>query len=184
MRRLAVFLAFLLMLAPPSGIAGPSTAAAVDRLFDALYATTDPEEASRLTGMIWLIWNHSEDPETDRLMSEGRAAMEKLDFDTAKARFDAVIERAPKFAEGWNKRATLYYVIGNYRASIKDIDEVLILEPRHFGALAGLGMNHEALGDDRRALDAWRRALKVNPYLQDVQERVKALETSLGNKPI
>jgi tetratricopeptide (TPR) repeat protein len=172
------------MLAPPAGVAGPSTDAAVDRLFAALHATTDPEEASRLTGMIWLIWNHSEDPETDRLMSEGRAAMEKLDFDTAKARFDAVIERAPTFAEGWNKRATLYYVMGNYRASIKDIDEVLILEPRHFGALAGLGMNHEALGDDRRALDAWRRALKVNPYLQDVQERVKALETSLGNKPI
>jgi hypothetical protein len=58
------------------------------------------------------------------------------------------------------------------------------LEPRHFGALAGLGMNHEALGDDRRALNAWRRALKANPHLEDAQIRVKALETSLRNQPI
>ena len=61
---------------------------------------------------------------------------------------------------------------------------MLALEPRHFGALAGLGMNQEALGDDRRALESWRRALKVNPFLEDAQARVKALETTLGNKPI
>ncbi len=103
---------------------------------------------------------------------------------TALTRFNAVIAHEPKFAEGWNKRATLYYVMGEYRASIKDIHEVLALEPRHFGALAGLGMNEEALGDDRRALDAWRRALKVNPFLEDAQARVKALETVLGNQPI
>ncbi len=74
--------------------------------------------------------------------------------------------------------------MGRHRDSIRDIDRVLALEPRHFGALAGLGMNLEALGDDRRALDAWRRALKVNPYLQDARIRVQALETSLRNRPI
>lgn len=184
MRLIAVFLAVFLALAAPPGFAGTTQATTLDRLFAALHATTDPDEASRLTGLIWLIWNHSEDPETDQLLAEGRQAMEQLDFDTALARFNAVIAHAPNFAEGWNKRATLHYVMGNYRASIKDIQEVLALEPRHFGALAGLGMNHEALGDDRRALDAWRRALKVNPFLEDAQARVKALETTLDNKPI
>ena len=184
MRLIAVFLAVFLTLAAPPGFAGSTQATSLDRLFAALHATSDPEEATRLTGLIWLIWNHSDDPETNQLLTEGRQALEQLDFDTALARFNAVIAHAPKFAEGWNKRATLYYVMGNYRASIKDIHEVLALEPRHFGALAGLGMNEEALGDDRRALEAWRRALKVNPFLEDAQERVKLLETALGNKPI
>jgi tetratricopeptide (TPR) repeat protein len=184
MRLHAIFLSVFLALAMPPAFAGSKTASSLDRLFGALHATTDPDEANRLTGLIWLIWNHAEDPETDRLMTEGRNAMENLDFDTALNRFTAVVEREPNFAEGWNKRATLYYVMGRYRDSIDDIDRVLALEPRHFGALAGLGMNLEALGDDRRALDAWRRALKVNPYLQDAHIRVKALESSLRNRPI
>lgn len=184
MIRKAIFLALFLALAAAPAFAESRTASSLDRLFGALHATADPDEANRLTSLIWLIWNHAEDPETDRLMTEGRKALEQLDFDTALARFGAVIEREPKFAEGWNKRATLYYVMGRYRDSIRDIDHVLAPEPRHFGALAGLGMNHEALGDDRRALDAWRRALKVNPYLQDAHIRVKALEASLRNRPI
>lgn len=184
MRLNAFFLAVFLAFSASLSWAGSSTSASLDRLFGALQATSDPDEANRLTGLIWLIWNHAEDPETDRLMTDGRIAMERLDFETALARFTAVIEREPDFAEGWNKRATLYYVMGRFRDSIRDIDRVLALEPRHFGALAGLGMNLEALGDDRRALDAWRRALKVNPYLQDARIRVKALETSLRNRPI
>jgi len=183
MRLIAVFIGVFLALTAP-GAAESTRATALDRLFTALHATTDPAEANQVTGLIWLIWNHSDDAETNQLMAEGRQAMERLDFETALARFNAVIAREPKFAEGWNKRATLYYVMGKYRASIKDIHEVLALEPRHFGALAGLGMNQEALGDDRRALESWRRALKVNPFLEDAQARVKALETTLGNKPI
>jgi tetratricopeptide (TPR) repeat protein len=188
MRLNAVFVALFLALAASPAFADQTasakTASSLDRLFGALHATTDPTEANRLTGLIWLIWNHAEDPETDRMLTEGRKAMEQLDFDTALACFDKVVAREPKFAEGWNKRATLYYVMGRYRDSISDINHVLALEPRHFGALAGLGMNHEALGDDRRALNAWRRALKANPHLEDAQIRVKALETSLRNQPI
>ena len=184
MRLTAAFFALFLVLAGPSASADHKMASSLDRLFAALHATTDPAEANRLTGLIWVIWNHSEDPETDRLLTEGREAMEQLEFDKALACFSKVIMREPKFAEGWNKRATLYYVMGLYRESISDIDKVLALEPRHFGALAGLGMNYEALGNDRRALDAWRRALKANPHLEDAQIRVKALETSLRNQPI
>jgi len=156
----------------------------LDRLFAALYATTDTQEATRLTTMIWGVWNEADDPETNRLLTEGREAMQQLDFEKALACFDAVIARDPDFAEGWNERATLYYVMGKFRASIKDIKEVLVREPRHFGALAGLGMNYEALGDDTAALNAWRRALKVNPHLQDAAARIKVLETTLMNRPI
>jgi len=184
MRKVAVFFVFALVFAVPAAFGGSPKAVTLDRLFAALHATSDTDKATRLTSMIWAIWNHADDAETERLLTEGRAAMEKLEFQTALARFNAVIERAPGFAEGWNKRATLYYVMGEYRASIKDIGEVLAREPRHFGALAGLGMNFEALGDDRAALNAWRRALKANPHLRDAQARVRALERSLGNRPI
>lgn len=184
MRILAAFLASFLLLGVPDGNAGSSRSETLDQLFAVLHSTSDPDEGYRLTALIWAIWNRAEDAETQRLLDKGRKAMERLDFDEALASFNKVIERDPGFAEGWNKRATLYYVMGEYRASIKDIEEVLRREPRHFGALAGLGMNQEALGNDRRALNAWRRALKENPYLEDARARIKALETSLGNRPI
>lgn len=184
MRILGAILGILVCLAVPAAMAEPAKETTLDRLFAALYRAADPEEANRVTTLIWVVWNHAEDPETDRLLTEGTAALEKLDFETALARFNAVVERDPNFAEGWNKRATLYYVMGEYRASIEDIEQVLALEPRHFGALAGLGMNYEALGYDRRALNAWRRVLKVNPHLTDAHARIKALQTSLRNRPI
>lgn len=184
MRILAFLLAFFVLFAAPAGMAEPGKASTLDRLFAALHSAVDPEEANRLTSLIWIVWNHAEDPETDRLLTEGKSALERLEFKTALARFSAIIERDPEFVEGWNNRATLYYVMGEYRASIEDIEEVLAREPRHFGALAGLGMNYEALGYDRRALNAWRRALKVNPHLSDARVRIKALQTSLSNRPI
>lgn len=184
MRIIAVFLALLVTCAATAAWGESTRSSTLDRLFAALYGTTDTEQATRLTTMIWVVWNHAEDPETEKLLGEGRTAMEQLEFEVALARFNAVIKRDPGFAEGWNKRATLYYVMGEYRASIADIREVLAREPRHFGALAGLGMNYEALGYDIAALNAWRRALKVNPHLQDARARIKVLENSLMNRPI
>lgn len=184
MRILAFLLGIWVLFAASGGMAEPGKASTLDRLFAALHGTVDAEEANRLTSLIWIVWNHAEDPETDRLLTEGNSALERLELETALVRFNAVIERDPEFVEGWNKRATLYYVMGKYRASIDDIQEVLAREPRHFGALAGLGMNYEALGYDRRALNAWRRALKVNPHLSDARVRIKALQTSLANRPI
>jgi tetratricopeptide (TPR) repeat protein len=184
MRVSAVLLAFSVFFAASAGLADPGKPSMLDRLFAALHGTADAREANRVTSLIWMVWNHSEDPETHRLLTEGTSALEKLEFQTALARFSAVIEREPEFPEGWNKRATLYYVMGEYRASIEDIEQVLVREPRHFGALAGLGMNYEALGYDRRALNAWRRALEANPHLSDAQARIKALEKSLSNRPI
>jgi tetratricopeptide (TPR) repeat protein len=184
MRIVGVFLALFLAFAAPATHAESVRSQTLDRLFAVLHTTGDIQEATRLTSLIWAVWNHADDPETDRLLTEGREAMQGLELEKALACFNKVIERDPNFPEGWNKRATLYYVMGDYRASIKDIREVLAREPRHFGALAGLGMNYEALGDDAAALNAWRRALKANPHLQDAQARIKALETTLMNRPI
>ena len=174
----------MLMIAVVPAGAETGRKSTLDKLFAALHSGPEQEEANQLTTLIWVVWNHAEDPEVEKLLKEGQSAMERLDFEAALENFNSVIEREPDFAEGWNKRATLYYVMGQYRASMKDIDEVLDREPRHFGALAGLGMNLEALGQDRRALNAWRRALKVNPYLQDVKDRIRLLQTSLSNRPI
>jgi tetratricopeptide (TPR) repeat protein len=157
---------------------------ALDRLFAELHRTKNQSEANRLTSLIWQIWNNPEDAETSRLMDDGRDALQRLDFGTALNRFNAIIARAPTLAEGWNKRATLFYVMGDYGASIRDIDRVLDLEPRHFGALAGLGMNYDALGNKRKALDAWRQALVANPHLLDAPIRIRELETLLQEKGI
>lgn len=167
---------------PASADSGSSQA--VNRLFDALKGARDASEGNRLTSLIWQLWNHPEDPETGELMTEGRSALEKLDFRTALKRFEEVIKRAPELAEGWNKRATVYYVMGDFKASIRDIQQVLRLEPRHFGALAGLGMNYDALGDKQQALNAWRRALDANPHIEDAPVRIRQLEKDLQQQNI
>ena len=172
MRLHTIFIAVFLALAALPASAGSKTASSLDRLFGALHATTDPDEANRLTGLIWVIWNHAEDPETDRLMTEGREAMERLDFDTALARFTAVVEREPNFAEGWNKRATLYYVMGRYRDSIGDIDRVLddLLRVRadEPGAADRLApRQHVVAGLDRQQLPGGESGGLVTPVDED-----------------
>lgn len=184
MSRVCHIAVILLFLVIPPVLADRGPESTLNRLFAALHGTQDHVEGNRLTSLIWQIWNHPQDPETAVLMTEGREALEKLDFETAENRFNQVIGRAPAMAEGWNKRATLYYVMGKFEDSIRDIRRVLELEPRHFGALAGLGMNYDALGDKHKALNAWRKALEANPHLADAPARILQLETELGRQSI
>ena len=97
---------------------------------------------------------------------------------------DDMVARAPGWAEAWNKRATALYLAGEHDRSLSDIDRVLALEPRHFGALAGMGLIRIAKGQYREALDAFRRALAVNPFLKERVELIPALERMVGEKPI
>ena len=99
-----------------------------------------PQEAAEVDQRIWLLWLHSEDKAVNRLMAQGVIAMQRGALDRALDRFDEIVERAPDFAEGWNKRATVLYMMGRHRDSVADVQQVLNLEPRHYGALSGLGM--------------------------------------------
>ena len=104
--------------------------------------------------------------------------------DVALKLLDAVVKLRPDYVEAWNRRATLYYLKNDYTHSLEDIRQVLIREPRHFGALAGLGMIMQDIGDERRALEAFRKALAVNPHLEKVPELVKTLTEKVEGRDI
>jgi tetratricopeptide (TPR) repeat protein len=128
---------------------------------------------------LWLLWGRSGDAEVDRLMARGSEAMQAGRHAEAVAVFTRIIEARPEFAEGWNKRATVYYLAGEYRKSIADCDEVLKRNPRHFGALSGLGQIYLQLERYEDALAWFRRALEVNPNMLGVEMTIKVLEEQL-----
>ncbi len=149
-------------------------------LFADLRTAPSPEAAAGIEGRIWTIWAQSGDPDLDKVFEIGSRALAIGDAPTALKIFDAIVRKAPGFAEGWNKRATVHYMMGNYEASLADIDRTLELEPHHFGALSGLGLVNIALERDEAALDAFERVLKVTPQspsarlnLEFVKQRIK-----------
>jgi tetratricopeptide (TPR) repeat protein len=153
-------------------------------LFERLHDTGNPGVAKLTEFMIWKIWGQSGEPALDRLMEEGEVAMESQDFRTAEARFSAVIAAKPDFAEGWNRRATLYYLTGKYPASLADIEHVLELEPRHFGAISGLGVVNMALDHNEAAQDAFERVLSLYPLNVPAQENLKMIKKKLDDSEI
>ena len=117
-------------------------------------------------------------------MTRAKAAMDAKQVDVAMKLLDAVVKLRPDYVEAWNRRATLYYLKNDYAHSLQDIEQVLVREPRHFGALAGLGMIMQEIGDEKRALDAFRKALDVNPHLDKVPELVKTLTEKVEGRDI
>ncbi|MCY4500961.1 MAG: tetratricopeptide repeat protein [Alphaproteobacteria bacterium] len=133
---------------------------------------------------IWQLWLHSDDKAVNRLMAQGVIAMQRGALDRALDRFDEITRRAPDFAEGWNKRATVLYIMGRHRESVADVQQVLNLEPRHYGALSGLGLILVALGREEDALKWLRRALELNPYLDGIRVLADDLGERLKGKRI
>jgi tetratricopeptide (TPR) repeat protein len=131
---------------------------------------------------LWRIWSRSGDPEVDALFTEGVEEMQHGAAPAAIQTFTTIIEKKPDFAEGWNKRATVYYLEGEYQKSLRDCDEVLKRNPDHFGALAGYGQIYLALGEPERALDYFQRALRVNPNLGGVEAAVAELKRLIIEK--
>lgn len=163
------------LLGQPSVADADQTDPRLPALFDRLQQTDNPAVARLTEFMIWQIWGESGKGDLDRLMREGEEAMGAADFKTAKARFDAVIAARPDFAEAWNKRATMHYFAGDYQASLDDIEQVLELEPRHFGALSGLGLVNIALSRDAAALDAFERVLALYPTNLPAQQNLSIM---------
>jgi tetratricopeptide (TPR) repeat protein len=125
----------------------------------------DAARAAQATAALWEMWSRSGRPEVDALLREGVEAMERQELRQAEALFARVIRTAPEFAEGWNKRATVRYVLQEFEASVADCRETLARNPHHFGALSGQGLCHLALGQHREAAAMFRRALEVHPHL-------------------
>jgi tetratricopeptide (TPR) repeat protein len=131
---------------------------------------------------LWLLWSRSGDAAIDALMVEGGEAMQAGRHDEAVRKFTSVIKAKPQFAEGWNKRATAYYLGGEYRKSIADCNEVLRRNPGHFGALSGMGQIYTRLEQYEQALQWFRRALEVNPNMVGVEMNIEQVKNLLKEK--
>jgi tetratricopeptide (TPR) repeat protein len=182
LRRLASPVAGLILLVACGG-AGSADADQLDPRLDELFVRLqdagDTAEAEQLERRIWRIWIASDDPESSRLMAEGTRAMALGRLGQARDRFDLLVALEPDFAEAWNKRATVHYLMGDYVASVQDIQQTLALERRHFGALSGLGMIYEAIGKPAAALRSFEAALAINPHLDSARQRIEELRREL-----
>src|SRR5262252_826484 len=156
----------------------------LDFLFGALKAAPDETSAKHVEARIWALWMQTPSDTAALLMMRAKTAMDAQQMDVALKLLDAVIKLRPDYVEAWNRRATLYYLQNDYARSLADIKQVLVREPRHFGALAGLGMIMQDLGEDKRALDAFRQALAIDPYLEKVPELVKQLSEKVEGREI
>ncbi len=133
----------------------------------------DPARAAEAEATLWRLWLHAGIPEVDSLMRDGIASMERKDLAAAERCFARMIERAPEFAEGWNKRATVRYLAGNHAGAIDDCRETLARNPNHFGALSGQGLCHLALAQHQEAVHVLRRALAIHPHLAAVRGNLR-----------
>jgi tetratricopeptide (TPR) repeat protein len=156
----------------------------LDSLFAELMVAPSGEVAAPIERQIWAIWGEIDDPSAAALLASGTIALSERELGTAIRHFTALIELAPGFAEGWNKRATAHYLAGDYQRSLEDIARTLELEPRHFGALSGRGQVYVELGDARSALAAFDAALEVDPFLAGANTSAAALRKILGEREI
>jgi tetratricopeptide (TPR) repeat protein len=154
----------------------------LEGLFERLQTTSNPAEARGLEERIWRLWLDADDAGLNRLMQQGILAMSDHRYTAALEAFDRMVEQAPEFAEGWNKRATVHFLMGNWRASVRDIQQTLALEPRHFGALFGLGLIYDALEQPQAALRSFEATLALNPHSDSTRQRIEQLREQLRGR--
>jgi tetratricopeptide (TPR) repeat protein len=148
----------------------------IDFLFGALKAAPDDASAKAVEDRIWAVWTGAGNETTNLLMSRAKKAADDKDYDLAIRMLSSIIEIKPDFTEAWNRRATVYFLKKDYVNSMADIGKVLAREPRHFAALSGLGLIMQDIGDDKHALEAYRKALEIYPRLKGMEEKVKTLK--------
>lgn len=156
----------------------------LDTLFEALKIAPDNDSARAIEQRIWALWIASGSDTCNLLMGRVKAATEQKDLDLAIKLLNAVIEIRPNYTEAWNRRATIYFLQKDYGHALADIREVLTREPRHFGALSGLGLILQEIGDEKHALEAYRRALAIDPHLENVEEAIKNLREKVEGRDI
>ena len=150
-------------------------------LLDQLERAQSMDEAGPIVDKLWREWTSAhKNSDEEALMSEGLVAMSEGNLDRAENIFTKLIEVNPSFTEAWNKRATLRFMLWDFEGSLKDVEKVLTLEPRHFGALSGLGMIHLRLGDPERALKAYEDLVNIFPSNADAVQKIITLKNYLG----
>jgi tetratricopeptide (TPR) repeat protein len=156
----------------------------LDFLFGALKVAPDEASAKAIEDRIWAVWLAAGGDTCNLLMTRVKAEMDADKLDRAIQLLDAVIELKPNYVEAWNRRATIFYTRKQYGLALADIRQVLAREPRHFGALAGLGTILQDVGEDKAALEAFRRALAVDPHLEGMADKVKTLAEKIDGRDI
>lgn len=169
----AVLALFAFAFASP--VAADQTDPQLAPLFQLLKSAPDVPAAREVEVHIWQIWSKAKSAGGGVLLRQGVQYMNDGDHQKALVNFNALVEIEPEFAEGWNKRATLHYKMGNFDASVVDIQRTLTLEKRHFGALSGLGLIYDALEQKEAALKAFRAALDIHPNMEGIRRRAEEL---------
>ena len=173
---------------PPPAITPPPVPSTregrLDQLFTELKRERNEKAAERIAGRIWSEWSQSGSASIDLMMQWAQKATEDQKFDVALDFLDQVVTLQPDYAEGWNRRATVHFLMKNYGKSMSDIDHTLQLEPRHFGALSGLAQIMAETGHKQSALEAWQKVLAIYPMMRSAQNQVSTLSEELAGEGI
>jgi len=180
----AILLVAMLLTGTRSPAAAGQTDPRLSTLFGQLQSTTDRNVARGLESEIWRLWTDAGSVPANRLMTAGIRAMNSGELDAALGLFNELVGIRPNFAEGWNKRATVFYLMTSYGASMRDIARTLELEPRHFGALSGLGLINQAVGRLELAIRAFEKALEIHPHLPELRDKIREMKKNLRGKNI
>ena len=156
----------------------------LDTLFSELKRERNEKAAERIAARIWEQWSSSGSASVDLMMLWSKTAMDTQKFDVALDFLDQVVTLKPDFAEGWNRRATVHFMMQNYSKSMADINQTLVLEPRHFGALSGMGQIMKNTDRKQLALEAWQRVLDIYPMMRSAQNEVASLSEELSGEGI
>jgi tetratricopeptide (TPR) repeat protein len=156
----------------------------LDELFGQLKRERNEKAAERIASRIGEEWNHSGSASIDLMMTWSQTALDGKKFDVALDFLDQVVTMEPTYAEGWNRRATVHFMMQNYAKSMADISHTLELEPRHFGALSGMGQIMKNTGRNELALEAWQRVLDIYPMMRSAQNEVATLSEELAGEGI
>jgi tetratricopeptide (TPR) repeat protein len=182
---IAILFCAALLAAPFSYLQADQADMRLPALFEELNATSDTATAEAIANQIWAIWSeHGNDERLSQNLLLGTAQMNAGSLRAAEKTFTTIIDTDPAFAEAWNKRATVYFLMGAFAQSKRDIAQTIIREPRHFGALSGLGLVETHLGNYAAALKAYEQAAALHPYLEGYEEITTALKKLAAGDPI
>ena len=174
----------ILAMALPVTVSADQTDERLADLFQTLKTSQDVQELNETEMRIWSIWHESGQSDIDDMMAEAAELTGVGDLLAAEAIYTRIVEQAPTFSEGWNRRATVRFYMGDYDGSLADIEQTLKLEPRHFGAMWGLGMILGLQQDYERAILAFEKLLEIKPNSMDARPRIESLKQALAAEAV